>query len=385
MTRRYSLWEDRRGVRLVLPFLAGWFIGTVSACKQEEDTREPLPDWSQGYQDPVPSTDGGVSVVRPNDGSVPPRDFPVDSFGIGIPMDITYPIRIRRLNTNANPCVVAQGSSDADIECIIDMDELDLNYLGLKYDIIAPRGMCDFVRYSSYIFQNFPIGEGPKEVSWTVHEGGNTSDNVNAADGKPRCEFDYSWQYAEHAGAPNCCTGTYTKRVTDAKTGLVGVSQGNWNGNMAECYHGAAYMDKGAKYSEDGWPMAIFIYIDRKDLIHTVTYEHLSVKYPDNNVILANYYDPADHNGDMPAAFKGTLSRPHFVFECLDDAEEIIARIKLSVREWNEEAQFDMDGDPDTEGLEPGWNTPINDIPDWADFTPGNVRYPKILPVERHK
>jgi hypothetical protein len=380
MTRRLFLRTNRNAARLVLALLTYWFIGTVTACEPRE-VREALPDWSHGYENTVASTDGGSTVEVPDSSSIPPKDFVADSFGIGIPEDITYPIRIYNLNTTNQPCAVKQGSSNADIECMIDMDELDLNVLGLKYDIIAPRGMCDFVSYSSYMFQNFPIGEGPKEVSWTVHEGGNTTDNVNAADGKPRCKYDYSWQYAPSDKAPNCCTGSYTKTVTDATTGKVGISQEVWGGHLADCYLGAAYVDKNGNFCDDGWPVARIINIYRKDLILTVEYEGLSTNYSTENVILANNYSPADHNNDMPVAFKGDRSQPYYEFTCLDDAEEIIARVRLVVREWNEEAQFDMNGDPDTEGMEPGWNTPINDIFDWADLTPGNQQYPRILPV----
>lgn len=358
-------------------------LALLSACSSEAD-REALPDWSEGYEEIIPysGADGGVE---------PPEDFPEDSFGIGISADITYPIRIHQLNTPNQACSVKQGSPEAEITCVIEMDELDLYALGLKYDIVAPEGMCDFVFYSSYMFENFEIGEGPTEVSWTVDENGQITDEVNSFEGVPRCQYDYSWQYPPSAEAPNCCIGTYTRKVKHVKPGKgdnaepeekITESEGIWYGNPAECYHGAAYIDKDVVFSANGWPMMKFIYIDREAMVKTIEYHGLSAHFW-SNVPLANFYDPADHENDMPVAFKGIDSRPFYDFQCLDDAEEIIAHIQLVVREWNEEAEFDANGDPDSEGIEPGWETPLNDIADWADLTPGNTEYPEILPVVR--
>jgi hypothetical protein len=379
--REYGTFIGAARLLLVLPACAGLALPT--ACSSEAD-REPLPDWREGYEEIIPysGADGGVE---------PPEGFPEDSFGIAISEDITYPIRIRQLNTRNQACSVKQGSPEAEITCVIEMDELDLYALGLKYDIVAPKGMCDFIFYSSYMFENFEIGEGPKNVSWTVDENGQITDEVNSVDGAPRCAFDYSWQYSSAAAAPNCCIGSYNRKVNHIIPAKeeggepeekITESTEMWNGNPAECYHGAAYIDKDVIFGADGWPMMKFIYIDRKALVKKVEYHGLSAHFW-SNVPLASFYDPVDHENDMPVAFKGIDSRPFYNFECLDDAEEIIARIRLIVREWNEEAEFDADGDPDSEGIEPGWETLLNDITDWADLTPGNTEYPEILPVVR--
>jgi hypothetical protein len=80
----------------------------------------------------------------------------------------------------------------------------------------------------------------------------------------------------------------------------------------------------------------------------------------------------------MPVSFKGEFATPLYEIECTDDAKEEISLIQITVREWNEEAQFDVDRDPDTTGTEPGWNTPIDDIPDWDVLTPDNTTYPRL-------
>ncbi len=343
------------------------------ACESDKSERESLPDWSEAYEgEPRRAVD-----IDPDGGT--PGSFPDDSFGIAISEDITYPIRIRELSSTDRPCAIEQGSSDPEIRCVLEMNELDLNYLGLKYDIIAPDGMCDFISYSSYMFENFRMEEGPTEVSWTVEEDGSITDEVNAVGDEPVCPADYSRQYAEHLKAPNCCFGEYTRTVTHAQTGKVSVSRHNWNGNPAGCFHGAAFMEKRGECTDGGWPLDRFIYINREKLEHTVEYDYPAREgWP--NLVLANFYDPADHGGQVPAGLRTLPDRVHFHFLCVDDAEEIIAHVELVVREWNEEAEFDVDGDPDTEGLEAGWGTPINDLDDWADVQADYDGYPRVLP-----
>ena len=80
-----------------------------------------------------------------------------------------------------------------------------------------------------------------------------------------------------------------------------------------------------------------------------------------------------------PVQVTGEMAVPMYWFECLDDASELIARIELFVREWNEEAEFDIDGDPNTTGWETEWeDEPIDDVGDWATVTPDDVSYPQL-------
>jgi hypothetical protein len=67
------------------------------------------------------------------------------------------------------------------------------------------------------------------------------------------------------------------------------------------------------------------------------------------------------------------------VVECVDNADEVLARIQFDVREWNEKAQLAQDGDPDTTGTEPYWNTPVNDFDDWADLRQKGIDYTHIV------
>ena len=52
----------------------------------------------------------------------------------------------------------------------------------------------------------------------------------------------------------------------------------------------------------------------------------------------------------------------------------MLGHIRLTVREWNEQSEFEQRGDPDTVGTEPSGG-PIEDFADWAVATPGASTY----------
>ena len=350
-------------------FCVGVSVLLLIGCT-EDNEKESLPDWSDGYQnddliDESPDTDIIQGYTS---------DLPGDSFGLGVPWDTPYPVRLRMLDSDDTPCA-AGGDYDNEVTCIMEMNELDLWVLGMAYEIVAPEGMCDFIWYGSYMFENWKSGMGPTEVSWVVDteaDGGAIQDEVNSVGGVPYCPYDYT----DREG-PNCCAGYYRLTVTNAVTGTVTTEIKDWRGKLSECYAGGAYLDTQAVFSEDGWPMSRFIYLDRQAADELITYEGLSDEWP-SNVLLANYIDEDDHDGGVPAAFIGEASRPLYQIQCLDDAYEVIAHIDLIVREWNEEAEFDIDGNPDSTGTESLRNHFIDDISDWKVLTPDDTTFPEM-------
>jgi hypothetical protein len=65
-----------------------------------------------------------------------------------------------------------------------------------------------------------------------------------------------------------------------------------------------------------------------------------------------------------------------YLLECLDQAEEIKARIRFMIREWNQDP-ITEGGDPDVTGSDPNFpGNPINDRMDWLDF---GLTYPASL------
>ena len=348
------------------------------ACGDASTGREPLPDWSDGYERdaPVPGgADGGVAPPPP----LVRTDAPEDSFALLVSRSVEYPTRLRRAGTN-DPCAVSRGAPREAIDCVLDVNELDLSALGFSVDVVAPKGLCDFILYDGFLFENWQVGAGPSEVSYTVEPDGTLSHEVNSAQGEPRCDYDYSWQYPKALEAPNCCTGGYTLRITSKESGETSESSQQWDPDLGRCYEGGAHYYSELVLSKDGFPLDEWFYIGGDAKTKQYAFDGTSEEHL-TNLPLANYWDPQDHGGDMPAAYRGAHSKPYYSWVCADDAEEWRAQIRLLVREWNEEAQYDVDGDSDTTGVESSWGTPIDDLEDWADATPDAVSFPELPPV----
>jgi hypothetical protein len=348
---------------------------TTAAC---DESKPSLPDWRDGYEQSRTQWNGDAGLDGDGGAGTDAKDFRLSvSRGVG------HPYRLYRKGTS-EACAVALGASgqDADIECLLDINELDLFVLGLTLDIAGPAGMCDFVDLQHYLYENFEVGEGPAEVSYSRDAQGNIVDEVNSVDGVPSCAFDYSQQ---SDSLPNCCLGSYTKTVTDLPTGKTSTSDGWWGGEekLGDCFDGSGFRFKDVGLSVDGFPMGRIYYFNHAAFREPLTYEGLSELYPRDNRPLANYYDSTDHGGP-PFALRSPWATTAYTVRCLDDAEEVIARIRLWVREWNEEVQFNLaaNGDPDTVGSEPFWSTPLNDLTDWGDFVGNPDDYPRHPRIE---
>lgn len=385
---------------------AVWMV----ACAGETE-REALPDWSDWYEsdgtgapDAGGEPDAGGDLDTDGEASRDTEliqegkteDLPEHAFGIGIPESVDYPYRLRELGTIDSPCV-AGGQYKPEVTCILEVNELDLWVLGFAYDVVTPKGLCDFVTNNSYIFKNRDWGEGPTEVTiirdTSKGKGADAGDfdpdtdvdagvdksyiveETNARNGIPYCEFDYS------PDGPNCCFGRYSMTVTNRETNESVTTLHDWGGRISNCYDGGAFLREGVTLNKDGWPDDVYQYVERESSMLTVRYKGPS--YPrhgfPSTIYLANYYDPVDHDDDMPWALRRSAgAQPTYMVECTDDADEMIARLHLIVREWNLEAEFDIDGTPDSEGYEEFWGGKINDYWDFKDRTPGKQAMPNL-------
>ena len=349
-----SKWP-RSFVRSALFLCAG-----LAACEDPE--RKPLPDWRLGY------ADAGV---------VDAQAEPQNAFALVSPDSVDWPVRLGKRDAPEEPCAVKRNDSTREIECMLDVNELDLWVLGLRYDIIVPPSMCDMLSHSPYIFANFEVGKGPDRVAYTVNMDGTFSDQLNAMNGEPFCPFDHT---REDPKGPNCCTGNYQLEIKSALTGKVARSTQSWGGKIGDCYFGAGFVQKDAPVDVDGMPMPQYEYTHGDAHRERIVYPGVSAIYPANTA-LANYFNPDDHDGKAPAGLSAPRARPYYDAFCLDDAEEIVAHIRLSVREWNEEAEYHALGNPDTTGTESLWNagpTDIDDLFDWGALTPGSKSYPRL-------
>lgn len=328
----------------------------LSGCTTDAD-RPALSDWQAGYE----SGDTGFTDT----------DASVD-FGLVLPYDLAYEARLYDTATGGDCSidVPADFTGYTDIECTYDVSELDLYGSGLSFELFVPANACDFLIYDFYIYEAWEVGQGPTEVSYTIDTDGNIIDPVNYQSA-PYCPYNYQAIDEEY---PNCCTGLYTLTVTNQLSGTVTQDTYSWDGNPSDCYDGAGFADPEFIADPNGFPMGRIVPLYGASYSKRFDWGEISDRYF-SNIPLANYYDPADHDGAQPAGFTGDYSREFYSFRCYDSAEELLAKVDMVVREWNEESELLADGDPNTTGTEPVSGDPIDDRHDWATGTPGSDTY----------
>ncbi|MCO5143666.1 MAG: hypothetical protein M9962_11305 [Oligoflexia bacterium] len=276
-------------------------------------------------------------------------------------------------------CRIPYGTAPAlsDYVCILEMDELDTFFNDLKIQYHIPSGMCNYIRVRPYWFYSYEPGDGPSTASYEVLADGTIVDHINTVNGVAQCMYNYTLDGSSNK--PNCCVGTYNSIVNNQ--GQVTSTITEWGGAVGACIEGPA------KYTqvldENRFPYnSIFYGLSGINSEYSVK-GPIATRALASTVVSSNYYNPvADHGNNRPLAMRApaavtnaTLARTPqdtYTFECLDDADDFIARIRLFIREWNT-SPIAEGGNPNVVGNEPVYGTPNNDYSDWGDF--GNV-YP---------
>ncbi len=283
-------------------------------------------------------------------------------------------------------CEVNSTDSVKDIECIIEGEELDLFYQGLTLNYNAPASMCSYVQVQMPFYFNKKPGKGPTAV--TDNSNG-TAVNGGVAAGATNETCNFKYKDVNGNDKENCCIGDYTLTTWSRTASGVGfdssvVTTKKWGGSIASCLSGPAIavMPK----DKNGFPKSEMYYVEGTGILS-------SYKIPSpmglglySNIFIANYFNPADHVGGLPTAltpvsdFPTFSPTPKYVFNCLDRAYDPIARITLSVRDWNERSQLVLGavGSSDTTGTT-SFGTPINnrdDLKDTTDATKYSTGYP---------
>ncbi|HLE10648.1 MAG: hypothetical protein A2504_12755 [Bdellovibrionales bacterium RIFOXYD12_FULL_39_22] len=350
----------------------------------------------------------------------------------------TYSYVLHKQATTSTECAIAKtviGSADKDEEilwdnaqdmlCILDVEELDLFYHGVSFEINVPADVCEYVRYRPYYY--YLDTPGISNTTYTKHvvaDGSNcTLSNQN--DGEPY--FLYDQQGPE--GALNCDTGTstafiYSHTGTDGSAcdavdagALSGIPQDTSyaGGSWENCESGpGAGVENHSNY-----------YFAAEGMVEKWSYDAPMSKGFSSNVYLANYTKQCDSEtntttlgeelyalGEESALTnEGTtnavaqsygrylsgprkLSNVYYSWECLDKAYDVKARIRLQIREWNR--MFDEDDTTveiskfipqyastgvDGTALMDAWGNESsgidywNDIFDWDDFSDLNNGY----------
>ena len=294
-------------------------------------------------------------------------------------------------------CKISLTDATKDIVCLTEAEELDLHYGDTSLTFNVPASMCDYVTQELPYYYDLRPGYGPTAYTVDTSAGGApvvTVTNAGAAGvnggfaGKPYCNYDYT-----EIGGPNCCMGVYvlTEIAPPATAGgpnQVTVSRIEWGGHANNCVQGPAR--NLMPLDRDGTPLGVIYFTERGTLNRSYTMRAPGVRRG-SNVYVGNYFDPADHGANVPMAFRAIdytatgggiipATNPYHQFTCYDRDREILARIRLMVRDWNTPDEFALGaaGNPDEVGNETGVGagTPNNDYNDWEDFGNTTASYP---------
>jgi hypothetical protein len=281
---------------------------------------------------------------------------------------------------------------DKDIFCIAEVEELDLFFNDLTIQYHVPPSMCSYVRFIPYHFYVFEAGDGPSATSHEILDDGSINDVLNTINGEPQCTYKIT-------DGHNCCTGTYSKTVTTYSAGVPDIvtTTESWGGSVNSCLDGPAMSTEWSSYmGTDGKPRARLEYVEGSGFNNTFKIlSGISQSFSGNipytgNIFAANFYNPSDHpaatgpgfvsapyDGDRPVGLRipdnvdiddRYMPEDSYVLSCLDRADEVLARIRLMVREWNDDP-IASGGNPDDVGTDPGFpDDDLNDRNDWLDY-----------------
>jgi hypothetical protein len=317
------------------------------------------------------------------------------------------------------PCTATSGGN---MVCILDADELDLYAQGTSLSYTVPAGMCPYVNVTPYFYYKLQPGKGPSEVTVTVDETTGAVTESDSGDGvpstttattqkvtvatpytsTPTCTADYTL-----AGGPNCCYGTYN--LTVVEDGTSSSTSESWGGNPNNCLSGPA-MDSqtlvagAAGDLANGYPKSSLYTLDGGALNGKYVIKSPLSKTFVTNAYIANFWQSGT-TGDYPLtsdgvgtaspnAMQGPLlpagtsnpgceagqfcsGNPWYEFDCWDQAQDNIARIRVLIRSWTSNTQFESfvanqtnspaTGTYNLWGAEPGFpDQPLEDIETWV-------------------
>ena len=314
------------------------------------------------------------------------------NFYVGVETSVDAIAHVHASTGFNDACGVSLDSTaNKDITCYVEVPEGDLyaKNLDLRYNV-PPGGMCRYLRRAPHWFYNYEVGTGPSSIIAQINKVYNASGDLSTVtyacdidgNGTPtpaecvapvevtpdlsptaasfKCVYD-----GTAIDKPNCCFGNYTLNLTisDDKTASAGGitltttnTSAEWGGDYKACIGGAGKTDWTA-YGKNGLPFNLLGYTENGVNDKQVVSSALSLGVA-NNIHAANYYGgyatyPANHTHDGFVSAV-TSTAPYFIapiddrsgspigsaqnsfeFQCLDEAFEILHRIRVFVRDWD--------------------------------------------------
>lgn len=333
------------------------------------------------------ASDSASTIENPELGVIQEDTFYVRLFDEG-----KFPFYMSKMGDFKTKCSIASGTSAQSLDCVLDINELDLYFHGISFQYNVPSGQCSYVQFNTYWYYNFEVGYGPSSfiryetkdedgrlTSSSCNIDGNTVANcigveATYADSGAKCKYDYS-----ASGGPNCCMGTYTlTTTTTTPTGTTSTSAAlGWGGNIRECIGGAGKTDW-SEYNKAGYPLGRLYFTpikginERYDVKPPIKSSNAESSFPIANMYTSSKHthsgyidvrsssvpyiiDPIDDRSGTPL-YSGV---PAYTWSCLDRNYELINQIRVYVREWNTNNEFikygtskGASGDPDVAGVE---------------------------------
>lgn len=314
-----------------------------------------------------------------------------------------------------NSTDIIEGTGNRDIRCFLEAEENDLHDVKIKFQSAAGAGVCEFISVTPFSFYRYPPLQTPATTEKSVVSGcavaGATAGAVvvpaDATTTTPTTESAClgNWtRLSTVTPGPNCDEGTYKVVTysgsdnnndgdcTDAgeilKSSPTTVS---CNGKAGACVDGPArdlfddtQINNGIRTvvypTSDGLvtthefktPLEKGNYTNRRAATSTIRNACTTGKVDAKDwTVLASTSDSTDH------PFGG--SSPYYLYNCLDAAKDIKARIRINVRDWDRtfKINYDIDLDepasPAVDYMDAGWKVDTvfssfyNNYGDWDD------------------
>ncbi len=397
-------------------FLALLSAFVVSSCAVEE-TADTSADTADGDDSDDVADDGTIGEV-PTGSAAATSEY----FEVTVVENINYLTQISKNGDGSTECrVLASGE---DILCIVDMHELDLWFRVVQLNDTMPEDLCEYRQFMPYFYNSVPVGAAPTAVLYEV-DGDNViqaRDPDGAGDATATADIWYyfsgigwrtheflfgtaarssdalkcPWDYTERSNCgKNCCFGPYYKTVITPEDVADGWEE--WPGEYGNCFAGPAMDSEHPKDPSTGMPMFLISNVDQGGLSNIFKVD-LSFNNGFGNINKANYFNPDEHPQtgaipDVPGTFlaardlynNSRLSHSgYFQYDCLNSNEEVTARIRVMIREWNTKDQLlallagTLTADPDVAGTETDLTAPdtyprpnpgpYGDRADWKDY-----------------
>lgn len=236
-----------------------------------------------------------------------------------------------------------------DIGCYVEAEEMELYYTKLKMEASVGGGVCDYVSFTPYAFWQYNPAPSSKTVDFAADGctgiGGAYTEQPTTENA---CDSNYT-----NSGGPNCDTGTVTVKSwtdTDSNASCDAFTSRTFNcgGKATRCLAGAVTSVIRTEASREAGVRGIAVNAS-SGLKQTWTIDSPADFLDITN--LRNTNDFARNSCDQSRAAASTLSDAAYAtsgtaspfgrnsvfyeFKCLDAAQDVKARIRVVVRDWD--------------------------------------------------